>query len=93
MLPQGSAFSIICCSKIGNNQKANISTANAIVPVIITATTNAMASDENQQFSAEDLREIVECEKIVGFAHEVMAGHHPRIKIPPHLVSVSQRFN
>jgi hypothetical protein len=34
--------------------------------------TNAMTSDENQQLSVEDLIEIEECEKIVGFGEAVM---------------------
>jgi hypothetical protein len=52
-----------------------------------------MISDENQQLSAEDLREIEECEKIVKLWEEVMDGRHPRMKIPPHFVSFSQCFN
>jgi hypothetical protein len=55
--------------------------------------TNVMASDENQQLSAEALREIEECEKIVELWEEVMDGRHPHIKIPPHLVSFSRCFN
>jgi len=51
-----------------------------------------MISDDNQQLSAEDLREIEECEKIVRFWEEVMGGRHPRIKIPPHLVSFFLMF-
>lgn len=36
--------------------------------------------------SAAELREILEYEKIVQFRDAVIAGTHPRIKIPPHLV-------
>jgi hypothetical protein len=35
--------------------------------------------------TAEELREILEYEKIVQFRDAVFAGTHPRIKIPPHL--------
>ncbi|KAH7384853.1 hypothetical protein BKA64DRAFT_681591 [Cadophora sp. MPI-SDFR-AT-0126] len=35
--------------------------------------------------TAEELREILEYEKIVQFRDAVLAGTHPRIKIPPHL--------
>jgi hypothetical protein len=52
-----------------------------------------MASDENQQLSSEDLREIEECEKIVKFWEEVMGGRHHQIKIPPHLVGFPRAFN
>ncbi|PMD47584.1 hypothetical protein L207DRAFT_506575 [Hyaloscypha variabilis F] len=37
--------------------------------------------------SAEELREILEYERIVQFRDAVMAGTHPRIKIPPHLLA------
>src|SRR6266536_2851290 len=36
--------------------------------------------------SAEELREILEYERIVQFRDAVLAGTHPRVKIPPHLV-------
>lgn len=36
--------------------------------------------------TAAELREILEYEKIVRFRDAVVAGTHPRIKIPPHLV-------
>lgn len=36
--------------------------------------------------TAAELREILEYEKIVQFRDAVLAGTHPRIKIPPHLV-------
>ena len=36
--------------------------------------------------TAAELREILECEKIVQFRDAVLSGTHPRIKIPPHLV-------
>jgi hypothetical protein len=52
-----------------------------------------MASDENQGLSLYDLREIEEYEKIAKFGEEVMAGRHPRIKIPSHLVRISQFFD
>ncbi|KAH6717215.1 hypothetical protein BKA61DRAFT_319974 [Leptodontidium sp. MPI-SDFR-AT-0119] len=35
--------------------------------------------------TAEELREILEYERIVQFRDNVLAGTHPRIKIPPHL--------
>jgi len=37
--------------------------------------------------TAEELREILEYERIVQFRDTVMAGTHPRIKIPPHLLA------
>lgn len=37
--------------------------------------------------SAKELREIQEYEKIVQFKDAVLAGTHPRIKVPPHLAS------
>jgi hypothetical protein len=35
--------------------------------------------------TAEELREILEYERIVQFRDAVLAGTHPRVKIPPHL--------
>ena len=36
--------------------------------------------------TADELREIAEYEKIVQFRDAVLAGTHPRVKIPPHLI-------
>jgi len=36
--------------------------------------------------TAEELREILEYERIVQFRDAVLAGTHPRVKIPPHLI-------
>ena len=36
--------------------------------------------------TAEELREILEYERIIQFRDAVLAGTHPRVKIPPHLV-------
>ncbi|KAH8804779.1 hypothetical protein F5884DRAFT_680546 [Xylogone sp. PMI_703] len=35
--------------------------------------------------TADELREILECERIVRFRDAVLSGTHPRIKVPPHL--------
>ncbi len=43
------------------------------------ATTNGVS------LTAEELREILEYERIVQFRDSVLAGTHPRVKIPPHL--------
>jgi len=37
-------------------------------------------------FTAEELEEMAVCDAIVAFAEQVMAGTHPRVKIPIHLV-------
>ncbi len=47
----------------------------------------AHAATNGATLSAEELREILEYERIVQFRDAVMAGTHPRIKIPPHLLS------
>lgn len=39
--------------------------------------------------TAEELREILEYQKILQFRDSVIAGSHPRIKIPPHLAAKS----
>src|SRR5947199_1363776 len=39
--------------------------------------------------TAEELHEILECEKIVHFRDAVLAGTHPRIKVPANLNSKS----
>lgn len=43
------------------------------------------ASNGTTALTADELHEILECEKIVRFRDSVLAGTHPRIKPPPHL--------
>jgi hypothetical protein len=43
--------------------------------------------------TAEDLREILEYEKIVQFRDAVLAGIHPRVKIPSHLIGKQTNRN
>jgi hypothetical protein len=45
----------------------------------------APASTNGVSLTAEELREILEYERIVQFRDAVLAGTHPRVKIPPHL--------
>lgn len=45
------------------------------------------ATSAGGTLTAEELREILEYERIVQFRDAVMAGTHPRIKIPPHLLA------
>jgi len=40
-------------------------------------------------FNEEDLRVIAECERILAFHDQVIAGTHPRVKVNPDLVSSS----
>ena len=47
----------------------------------------APAATSGGNLTAEELREILEYERIVQFRDAVMAGTHPRIKIPPHLLA------
>ncbi|KAE9363697.1 hypothetical protein N431DRAFT_431897 [Stipitochalara longipes BDJ] len=47
----------------------------------------ASAATNGGILTAEELREILEYERIVQFRDAVMAGTHPRIKIPPHLLA------
>ncbi len=42
--------------------------------------------------TAAEEAEIAECDRIVEFARQVMAGEHPRINIPERLVSYPCRF-
>ncbi|KAH6673573.1 hypothetical protein B0J14DRAFT_591060 [Halenospora varia] len=47
----------------------------------------AMATNGNgAALTAEELREILEYEKIIQFRDAIFAGTHPRIKIPPHVL-------
>ncbi|KAH8656158.1 hypothetical protein BGZ60DRAFT_417900 [Tricladium varicosporioides] len=47
----------------------------------------AMATNGNgTALTAEELREILEYEKIIQFRDAIFAGTHPRIKIPPHVL-------
>jgi hypothetical protein len=39
--------------------------------------------------TAEDIHEILECEKIIRFRDAVLSGNHPRIKVPLHLTGKS----
>lgn len=45
----------------------------------------APAPTNGVTLTAEELREILEYERIVQFRDAVLAGTHPRVKIPPHL--------
>ncbi len=45
----------------------------------------ALAPSNGASLTAEELREILEYDKIVQFRDYVFAGTHPRIKIPAHL--------
>ncbi|PMD23371.1 hypothetical protein NA56DRAFT_69212 [Hyaloscypha hepaticicola] len=47
----------------------------------------APAAANGGTLTAEELREILEYERIVQFRDAVMAGTHPRVKIPSHLLS------
>jgi hypothetical protein len=47
----------------------------------------APAATNGATLTAEELREILEYERIVQFRDAVMAGAHPRVKIPPHLLA------
>jgi hypothetical protein len=42
-------------------------------------------SNGTKTLTAEEIHEILECEKIVRFRDAVLSGTHPRIKVPPHL--------
>lgn len=44
-----------------------------------------VSSNGTTTLTAEELHEILECEKIVRFRDAVLAGTHPHIKVPPHL--------
>jgi hypothetical protein len=48
--------------------------------------TNGAGPAATAALTAEELREILEYERIVQFRDAVLAGTHPRVKIPPHLV-------
>jgi len=41
--------------------------------------------EEEEELTESDRREIDECMRIVRFSEEVIAGRHPRVKIPPHM--------
>ncbi|CAG8982492.1 hypothetical protein HYALB_00002272 [Hymenoscyphus albidus] len=61
--------------------------AMAVTPAMApTGDANALAG-----LSAEELREMLEYEKIVKFRDAVLAGTHPRVKIPPHLAPKTTR--
>ncbi|KAF4635890.1 hypothetical protein G7Y89_g2221 [Cudoniella acicularis] len=47
---------------------------------------NGAGAGEGAALTADELREILEYEKIIQLRDAVLAGTHPRIKIPPHLV-------
>ncbi|KAF8859112.1 hypothetical protein BDZ45DRAFT_621540 [Acephala macrosclerotiorum] len=49
--------------------------------------TMAPATSNGTSLTAEELREILEYDKIVQFRDAIFAGTHPRIKIPAHLVT------
>jgi hypothetical protein len=51
-----------------------------------------MASNENRALTAAEMEEIAEYERIVEFADQVLAGTHPRVKIPAHMVSSDYVF-
>lgn len=44
-----------------------------------------VSSNGKTTLTAEEIHEILECEKIVRFRDAVLSGSHPRIKVPPHL--------
>jgi hypothetical protein len=44
-----------------------------------------VSSNGTTTLTAEEIHEILECEKIVRFRDAVLSGTHPRIKVPPHL--------
>src|SRR5277367_1567064 len=44
-----------------------------------------VSSNGKATLTAEEIHEILECEKIVRFRDAVLSGTHPRIKVPPHL--------
>jgi hypothetical protein len=44
-----------------------------------------VSSNGTMTLTAEEIHEILECEKIVRFRDAVLLGTHPRIKVPPHL--------
>jgi hypothetical protein len=46
-----------------------------------------MTPDENRALTEAGMREIAEYQKIIEFSEQVLAGKHPRIKLPSHLVS------
>lgn len=50
----------------------------------------AMPATTNGASTAEELREILEYERIEQFRDAVLAGNHPRVKIPAHLVGKQQ---
>lgn len=45
----------------------------------------SLPTNGTMALTMEELHEITECEKIVRFRDEVLAGKHPRIKVPAHL--------
>jgi hypothetical protein len=45
----------------------------------------ALVPSNGATLTAEEIHEILECEKIVRFRDAVLSGTHPRIKVPPHL--------
>lgn len=51
----------------------------------------APTGDALAGMSAEELRELLEYEKILQFRDAVLAGTHPRVKIPPHLTPKATR--
>lgn len=40
--------------------------------------------------TADELREILEYERIVRFRDAVLSGTHPRVKVPPHLAGLAK---
>lgn len=51
-----------------------------------------MAPANGASLTAEELREILEYDKIVQFRDAIFAGTHPRIKIPAHLVTSTRNI-
>lgn len=48
--------------------------------------TNGVGSSSETALTAEELREILEYDRICQFRDQVLAGTHPRVKIPSHLL-------
>jgi hypothetical protein len=49
--------------------------------------TSEMTSNEKRALTEAVMREITEYQKIIEFSEQVLAGKHPRVKLPSHLVS------